>query len=499
MSENAPETFYSSKIINKTYEVILVNKANEIYKIHLGAAKCALDIGDGSERGEYVNQDYILNVLGRPHRSVGIMYTYYPKDLEWSDKRISVTCKDMEITYQWDYPYDDYYPYRQNGEPFEQMRDIRRHGQDVFLTLTIDCSLDDDELRKIARELKPYGRMRLRVNHECAGDWFTHNRRFSYEEVGAFFVRFANIIKEEAPNIKTVFCAGFVRGENKTVECEDAFTAAYRAADEWSGDAYLALHFGWPFDIAEKGGASQYTANVDENFEMFRKTFKRLTMLNGDVPKPMITAELNTDGDLTGSVGQGESVKRFYHKIRDEKAEWFKSVSLYQFRDRGRLGLEVEDPNNSQVGIPQPILDDYREILADPYFSPEITIGETAEFPIELRWGSAEDSDGFAMKLKLEKTPVFCEVTFSDPLSLMMELNGKWFYKSPSVKTVDLMPAFFNSSLSMASELTLKIFATPPEGVNIDNGSLDWAENYLTTLNTPPELRIRYESVGEVG
>ena len=28
-------------------------------KLHLGAAQCALDLGDGSERAEYVNQDYI--------------------------------------------------------------------------------------------------------------------------------------------------------------------------------------------------------------------------------------------------------------------------------------------------------------------------------------------------------------------------------------------------------------------------------------------------------
>ena len=44
-------------------------------KIHLGPAKCALDLGDGSERAEYVNQDYILHKLGRPHRAIGIMYT----------------------------------------------------------------------------------------------------------------------------------------------------------------------------------------------------------------------------------------------------------------------------------------------------------------------------------------------------------------------------------------------------------------------------------------
>lgn len=49
-------------------------------RITLNPAKCGLDLGDGSERAEYVNQDYILNVLGRPHRNIGIMYTYYPKD-----------------------------------------------------------------------------------------------------------------------------------------------------------------------------------------------------------------------------------------------------------------------------------------------------------------------------------------------------------------------------------------------------------------------------------
>ena len=49
---------------------------NKLYKVHMGKAKCALDLGDGSERAEYVNQDYILHTLGRPHRNIGIMYTY---------------------------------------------------------------------------------------------------------------------------------------------------------------------------------------------------------------------------------------------------------------------------------------------------------------------------------------------------------------------------------------------------------------------------------------
>ena len=50
---------------------------SEIKKIHMGPAKCAVDLGDGSERGEYVNQDYILNKLGRPHRAVSpVSYTH---------------------------------------------------------------------------------------------------------------------------------------------------------------------------------------------------------------------------------------------------------------------------------------------------------------------------------------------------------------------------------------------------------------------------------------
>ena len=52
----------------------------EVYRIHMGKAKCAVDLGDGSERGEYVDQDYILAKMGRPHRSISLMYCYYPLD-----------------------------------------------------------------------------------------------------------------------------------------------------------------------------------------------------------------------------------------------------------------------------------------------------------------------------------------------------------------------------------------------------------------------------------
>ena len=43
--------------------------AEKLSRIHLGQARCAADLTDGSERGEYVPQDYILQTLGRPMRS----------------------------------------------------------------------------------------------------------------------------------------------------------------------------------------------------------------------------------------------------------------------------------------------------------------------------------------------------------------------------------------------------------------------------------------------
>ena len=314
-------------------------------KLHLGAAQCALDLGDGSERAEYVNQDYILHKLGRPHRAIGIMYTYYPHDKQWP-QRISKACKDMNITFQWDYPYDDYFPFNADGQPWEQMRDIRRHGQDAALTLTLDCSLSDDELREIARMLRPYGRMTIRINHECGGTWFTHNKRFTYEQVGKFFAHFSDIIHQEAPNVRTVFCAGFAQADGK-LEKEDEFAVAYRAADVWSADCYLALHYGWPYDVAEVGGGQYKADSVGMYYDMFRRTYERASSQFG--AKPLVTAEFNTDGDVTGPRHQGESVIRFAEAFRDHKADWFKAISLYQFRDRGRLGIKNKSENVNKV------------------------------------------------------------------------------------------------------------------------------------------------------
>ena len=469
---------------------------DKAYGVRLGKAKCGLDLGDGSERAEYVNQDYILHKLGRPHRCVNIMYTLYPKDAQWP-QRISEACKDMDVKFQWDYPYDDYFPFGVNGQPFEQMRDIRKHGQDVLLTLTVDCSLEDEYLRGVARQFREFGRMRIRINHECGGTWFTHNKRFTFEQIADFFVRFRKILKEEAPNVSVIFCAGFVKEDGK-VEQEDAFLRAYKVADIWSADSYPALHYGWPYDVAEVGGGSYKADNLREIYGLFEETAKRLRMLTGQ-DKPMTTAECNTDGDVTGPFHQGEAVVKFAEYFKDNNtSEWFDGISMYQFRDRGRLGLEIEDPNNHGVGIEQPLLADYKKLIQDPYFNPTLERGAEAAFPARLRWGGSEDADGIEIPVSFEKTPEFCEANFEEDACLMIEFGGKWFYKAKGVKTIDFMSLFFEKKLDGPAVIPMRIFGTPVDGVNPETDAQDWATNYYSELKSAPELRIRYEVPGRV-
>lgn len=476
----------------------------QVKRISLHPAKFGLDLGDGSERGEYVNQDYILHKLGRPHRYISLMYTYYPNDKEWP-ARSSEACKDLEVHGQWDYPYDDYYPYgggiggNLENEPFHQMRDIRRHGQDVALTLTIDCGVSDEHLIRIARDLATFGRMRLRINHECTGTWFTHNKRYSVKEIGAFFVRFAKILKKEAPNVQTILCAGLLTEDGK-VEYEKELLKAYKIADVWSADSYPALHFGWPFDVCEQGGTSYATRSIMEFYTKYEATAKHLREITGQ-NKMLVASEFNIDGDVTGPKAQSEGLLAISSVIRKKKPDWFGSFSMYQFRDRGRLGLEIQDPNYADCGIEQPILKEYKAIMDQAYFKPEIKKEEKVSFPVDMRWGGSEDADGIALTVKLKQEPVFFEIEVEEELALMIEVNGKWFYKAPTTKIVDLMSAFMDEDakpVKPGQSMDVRIFATPPAGENPKTKAKDWATNYRVVMQESPKLRVRYAPVALV-
>ncbi len=470
------------------------------YGVHMGKAKCAVDLGDGSERGEYVNQDYILHKLGRPHRGISLMYCYYPLDKEWPG-RISEVCKDMEVSFAWDYPYDDYFTYKGglNGttddEPFTYMRDIRRHGQDVLLTLTIDPNVSDEHLIAVAKDLKTFGRLFLRINHEAGGDWFSFTKRASYAEIAQFYCRFHRILKEYAPNVQTVFCACEIDDATGKMAKEDEFLCAFKETDIWCLDKYFALHWGWPYDVAERGGNSHSRSKIKDVYDFTKRTYKRLVELNGGAEKPLTMGELNADGDVTGPYEQADMVKEFCDLLKADKDEgWFNAFSMYQFRDRGRLGLEIEDPNYSDCGIEQPLLSVYKEIIHDDFFKPAMTRGEELSFPCKLRWGNSEDAEGIEIPLHFDGNPHFCEVNFDDDSNLMMEINGKWFYKSPKARTIDMMSAFFEKPLEGAADLTLRIFAPPASGEN-DLSIEDGLMNSYTTIEKIPDIRIRFEPV----
>lgn len=476
---------------------------NKAYQLKICPAKCAVDLSDGSERGEYVNQDYILHKLGRPHRAVNLMYCYYPLDEGWPG-RASVVHASEDISFAWDYPYDDYFPYMggigggMEGEPFNFMREIRAHGQDVILTLTIDPHVSDEHLIKIAGELRTFGRLMLRINHEATGNWFSFNKRCTYQEVADFYIRFHNIIKKEAPHIKTILCIGGAESpDSEEIVMEKEFAEAVRATDIWSVDKYMALHYGWPYDVAERGGKSHLRNSVASVYDMTKRSFLRYKEICGGKVKPMLMSECNADADVTGAFEQADMVREFADMVKADPDRWFSGFTFYQFRDRGRLGLEIEDPNNKDVGIEQPVLETYKEIIHDPFFSPVLEIGEEITLPVTLRWGGAEDSTGLAIPLHFEKNPVFCEVNFKqeDKLNLIMEINGRWFYKSPNAVTIDLMSAFYKKPLESSADLTLNIFAPPASGENDQSQGEDWHINYYTQIKSFPDVRIRFEPV----
>lgn len=476
----------------------------KVYDLHIGPAKTAVDITDGSERGEYVNQDYILRQLGRPHRCVNLMYCYYPNDEGWPVRAHDAHAHD-DITDIWDYPYDDYFTYKGglngnlNDEPFTYMRDVRRHGQDVCLTLTMDPFLSDDHIIAVCKDLANFGRVLVRINHEATGNWFSFNKRASYEEVAAFFVRACEIFHREAPNCKVILCLdGCKNPDDEKMEMEDIFADASRACDIVSVDRYMALHWGYPVDIAEEGGTTFSRSKVEDIYNMCKKSYERYAYVNDGVYKPMVLSELNADADVTGPYDQAAMFRKFADLLKEDKDNWLSAFTMYMFRDRGRLGLEIEDPNNREVGIKQPLMDTYRELIHEDFFSPSLECGAEASFPKRMRWGSFEDSDGVAVELNIESNPVFFETYFDDELidaNLMMEINGEWFYKAPGVKCVDMASAFFSKKVNEPTTMTLKIFAPPATGENDSSQGEDWQMNYYYELPKLPKIRIKYAPI----
>lgn len=490
-----------------------------ITKVLLKPANCALDLGDGSERGLYVNQDYILHKLNKVHRGISLMYTWYPNDATWPTRACNIK-SEKEMASAWDSPYENYFPYRGgregllDDEPFKFMKEIRQRGQEVVLTLTIDPELTREDIILLAKDLRPYGRLLLRVNHECTGSWFCYTRRSTYEKIADFFVMVCDVMHEYAPNVKMIICAGMYLKDEGKLEMEDIFLKAHKAADIWSGDNYLSLHWGWPGDVATKENlkTSHDAYDVDAVYEKCKATLHRLRKITGQ-DKPMVLSELNADGDVNGPFEQAAYMRHFMELLQKDDEKWLSAFTFYQFRDDGRLGLEITDPNNSEVGIEQPILKMYREQLHKPFFSQQIVTDGKIELPATLRWGSSEDAEGVELPCHFNKTPHFFELYFDgelENLNLMMEFGGYWFYKAPGVKCIDLMSYFFENPVETIEsgnvpgtgvDIPLRIFCPPATGMNMpadkarDAKDGDWLYNSYTTLPALPRVRIEEEPV----
>ena len=476
----------------------------QVYRVHLGPARCGADLGDGSERGLYVDQDTILRKLGRPHRQINLMYCYYPNDPGWP-KRASEAFPKENPEFAWDYPYDDYFPYGgglggdPNAEVFERMRDIRRHGQDVCLTITMDPFLTEEHIAAVARDLRTYGRITVRINHEATGTWFSFNRRATYEQVAAFFVKCCEVFHREAPNCKIVLCLdGCKNMDEEKMVMEDIFTEAARAADIVSVDRYMALHWGYPIDVCEDNRSSQRTP-VDEIYRLCKKSADRYAVMNRGVHKPMVLSELNADGDVTGPYEQAQMYEEFCRLLREDPDNWLSGITMYQYRDDGRLGLEITDPNNSNVGIEQPLLKTYRNLIHREPFLPSMVTGERTDGPYTLRFGGAEDADGITIPVQLEATPVFFEMYFDGELkdaNLMIACGSEWFYKKPGVSVIDMNSAFFDREYN-GGLIFVSLFAPPASGENDPAQGAGWQTDYTYTLKSLPRFRIRYKAILE--
>ena len=80
----------------------------------------------------------------------------------------------------------------------------------------------------------------------------------------------------------------------------------------------------------------------------------------------------------------------------------------------------------------------------------------------------------------------------------MIEFNGKWFYKAPTVNSIDLMPAFYEHPIERHKRIRLNIFAPPTTGENVIDEqypNFPWNDVFRTEITKMPQFRIRYSSI----
>jgi len=199
--------------------------------------------------------------------------------------------------------------------------------------------------------------------------------------------------------------------------------------------------------------------------------------------KPLEICEFNLDGDVTGPRAQADERARFYDRVRRKKPPFLKGITYYQFRDRGRLGLEQHDANNPEVGVPQPFLAKYRELIKDPYFNARET-WTRAGSRLTMEWRAADDSDGLGWKIRVKRRPSFFELQFPKEANLIIRAGTSWVYKKPGREWVDVTASV--AGVRRSATIGIAVFSPPADGSNGRSSSV------RAVLARPPRIRLRF-------
>ncbi len=371
----------------------------KLKQVTLKRNKTRLILSNGSERSDFVPVDEIFAKLGRIHDGIQLLKTYYPRDPAWSNRqKISTVTAKKDVRYAWDYEYEDYHPldiWEKESVTRQQIEALKSYGSDLHLTLTLELSLSDAEIIQIVQALNPYGRVFLRINHEANGNWFRYSRQHTFQEYSDFFVRCHKIIKNHSANIFTVFnlSADSFVNEKLVVDrflylSEGQLREALNAADYWSIDKYVSLHYGWPFEPEITGKSTAYfKGSIDQWWQLIEETYLKMIWHNHLVAKPLFINEFNSDSNVDGYGDQAQTIGGVYNRLAQGEFDWLAGITLYQFRDYGGLGLEK---GNLEEYQPLPALKAYREAIGKFQYQLDVAEQEWQYSDYTFTW---KDSD----------------------------------------------------------------------------------------------------------
>lgn len=456
--------------------------------IRLVAPPCSIGITDGSERGEYVPQSHLLDAAARPHHVVNLMFQYYPDMDGWPTQGVN-----------WHGFYrnnslnkgDGYFPLvlepggRWGQAYLRQIEDVRAHGQEPQLTLTLHANTPDETLARIADSLRPFAPMRIRINHECNGVWFHFNQVWSYKEVSDLFVRFHRILHERAPGVRTVACWN---GPGDTLEnpdtpnpnrgqlTDDQLGPMFRIADIVSFDQYASLHYGWPDPDFDPARPTQFFRITPETWWRVLEDFHVAICKLRGADTPVEVHEVNEDADIVGPEAQADWTAAFYREAVARKPPWLTNITFYQFRDRGGLGLELEDAADPTRFAARPALAVYRHAIRDPWFDLAVHPEPSAHGARPLSWRSPSDADG--LEFEFPAPGAGAKLIVPRDAHLLVECGGAWRIKPRGTGELAL-PAS-----PQTGPIRVRVFAPPPDGRNNRSGA------FISTLDEHPLVLV---------